>query len=141
MRRQNARRLRRIRSSIRAVAQQQDIEESGLKWMAEFSQRSPELFEILKNVTSFRAPTETFERKKHSISAAYATQRQLAAAIGVDPLDALRFFDKSAAKDGGGIMPDVHDSPAQRKATLLKDFAAHPPLLAIGRDYRLNCAP
>ena len=76
MRRQNARRLRRIRSSIRAVAQQQDIEESGLKWMAEFSQRSPELFEILKNVTSFRAPTETFERKKHSISAAYATQRQ-----------------------------------------------------------------
>ena len=64
MRRQNARRLRRIRSSIRAVAQQQDIEESGLKWMAEFSQRSPELFEILKNVTSFRAPTETFEREK-----------------------------------------------------------------------------
>lgn len=65
---------------------------------------------------------------------------KLAAAIGVDPFDALRFFDKSAAKDGGGIMPDVHDSPAQRKATLLKDIAAHPPLLAIRRGYRLNCA-
>jgi 1,4-dihydroxy-2-naphthoyl-CoA synthase len=64
MRRQSARRLRRIRSSIRAVARQQDIEESGLKWMAEFSKRSPKLFEILKNVTSFRAPTETFEREK-----------------------------------------------------------------------------
>jgi len=49
---------------IRAVAQQQDIEESGLKWVAEFSQRSPELFEILKEVKSFRAPTETFEREK-----------------------------------------------------------------------------
>lgn len=49
---------------IRAVAQQQDIDESGLKWVAEFSQRSPELSEILKEVKSFRAPTETFEREK-----------------------------------------------------------------------------
>ena len=49
---------------IRAVAQQQDIEETGLQWVAEFSRRSPELSELLKDVTSFRAPSETFEREK-----------------------------------------------------------------------------
>src|SRR6185369_288181 len=65
---------------------------------------------------------------------------ELAAAIGVDPLDALRFFDKSAAKDGGGIMPDVHDAPAERKATLLRDMAAYPPVFEMRRDHKLNCA-
>ena len=66
---------------------------------------------------------------------------ELAAAIGIDPLQALRFFDKSAAKDGGGIMPDVHDSPAKRKAMLLQDMVVYPPLLAINRDLQVNCAP
>ena len=49
---------------IRAVAQQQDVDEMGLKVVAEFSRRSPELAELLKDVTSFRAPAETFERDK-----------------------------------------------------------------------------
>ena len=65
---------------------------------------------------------------------------ELAAAIGIDPLQALHFFDKSAAKDGGGIMPDVHDAPAERKATLLRDMAAYPPVFEMRRDHRLNCA-
>jgi predicted Zn-dependent protease len=66
---------------------------------------------------------------------------ELAAAIGVNPLAALRFFDKSAAKDGGGIMPDVHDPPVERKAALLHDITAYPPQLAMRRGHRLNCAP
>jgi Zn-dependent protease with chaperone function len=66
---------------------------------------------------------------------------ELAAAIGVDPLEALRFFDKSAAKDGGGIMPDVHDPPVERKATLLHDITAYPPQLVMRRGHRLSCAP
>ena len=49
---------------IRAVAQQQDIEEMGLKVVAEFSARSPELADLLKDIKSFRAPAETFERDK-----------------------------------------------------------------------------
>ena len=49
---------------IRAVAQQQDIEEMGLKVVAEFSSRSPELAELLKDIKGFRVPAETFERDK-----------------------------------------------------------------------------
>ena len=49
---------------IRAVAQQKDVEENGLKWVAEFSGRSPELADLLKDVKNFRAPSETFEREK-----------------------------------------------------------------------------
>lgn len=49
---------------IRAVAQQQDIEEMGIKVVAEFSSRSPELAELLKDIKGFRAPAETFERDK-----------------------------------------------------------------------------
>lgn len=49
---------------IRAVAQQKDVEENGMKWVAEFSGRSAELTDILKEVKGFRAPSETFEREK-----------------------------------------------------------------------------
>ena len=49
---------------IRAAAQQQDIEEMGLKVVAEFSSRSPEMTELLKDIKGFRAPAETFEREK-----------------------------------------------------------------------------
>jgi len=49
---------------IRAVAQQQDIEEMGLKVVAEFSARSPELADLLKDIKGFRALAETFNRNK-----------------------------------------------------------------------------
>jgi cyclase len=49
---------------IRAVAQQQDVEEMGLKVVAEFSARSPDMAELLKDIKSFRAPAETFDRDK-----------------------------------------------------------------------------
>ena len=49
---------------IRAVAQQQDIEDMGLKVVAEFSARSPELADLLKDIKSFRVPAETFDRDK-----------------------------------------------------------------------------
>jgi glyoxylase-like metal-dependent hydrolase (beta-lactamase superfamily II) len=48
---------------IRAAAQQQDIDEVGLKWVQEF-RRSPELAELLKDIKSFRTPAETFETEK-----------------------------------------------------------------------------
>ena len=49
---------------VRAVEQQRDIREAGMKWVAEFSARSAELTELLKDVKGFREPTETFEREK-----------------------------------------------------------------------------
>ena len=64
---------------------------------------------------------------------------EFAVAIGVDPLEAVRFFDTSIAKDGGGIMPDMHDSPAERKTKLLQDVTTYPPLLAMRRGRQLNC--
>ena len=66
---------------------------------------------------------------------------ELAAAIGADPLDALLFFNKSAATEGGGIMPDVHDPAVERKAALLQDLSAPAGLLKIRQRHRLNCSP
>jgi glyoxylase-like metal-dependent hydrolase (beta-lactamase superfamily II) len=49
---------------IRATAQAQDIKEAAMKWVTEFSARSPEIANLLKDTKSFREPTETFEREK-----------------------------------------------------------------------------
>src|SRR4051812_1168314 len=48
---------------IRAAAMQQDVDEMGMKWVGIFSERSPELKEILTGAT-FRKPDETFEKEK-----------------------------------------------------------------------------
>jgi glyoxylase-like metal-dependent hydrolase (beta-lactamase superfamily II) len=48
---------------VRAQAQQQDVEEMGLKWVGTFAGRSPEMAEILKGAT-FRKPSEVFEKEK-----------------------------------------------------------------------------
>jgi len=48
---------------IRAVAQQQDVDEMGMKWVASFAQRSPEIADLLKEA-AFRTAAETFEKEK-----------------------------------------------------------------------------
>ena len=48
---------------LRAAAQQQDVEEMGMKWVGTFASRSPEIAAILKDVT-FRKPDEIFEKEK-----------------------------------------------------------------------------
>ena len=48
---------------IRAAAQQQDVEEMGMKWVSSFSGRSAEMAEVLKGAT-FRKPDEVFEKEK-----------------------------------------------------------------------------
>ena len=48
---------------LRAAAQQQDVEEMGMKWVATFASRSPEIAAILKDAT-FRKPAEIFEKEK-----------------------------------------------------------------------------
>lgn len=49
---------------VRAAAQQKELEELGMKHVARFSSVSPVVAGVLKDITSFRAPTELFEREK-----------------------------------------------------------------------------
>ena len=48
---------------IRAAAQQQDVDEMGMKWVAVFASRSPAMAEILKGA-SFRKADEIFEKER-----------------------------------------------------------------------------
>jgi len=48
---------------IRAAAQQQDVDEMGMPFVDRFRQRSPEIADLLKDVT-FRPPTEIFGTEK-----------------------------------------------------------------------------
>ena len=48
---------------IRAAAQQQDVDEMGMKWVATFASRSPAMAEILKGA-SFRKADEIFEKER-----------------------------------------------------------------------------
>ena len=48
---------------IRAAAQQQDVDEMGMKWVATFASRSPAMAEILKGA-SFRKADEIFEKDR-----------------------------------------------------------------------------
>lgn len=49
---------------LRAAAQQQDVEEVGIKWVQNFASRSAVIADVLKGYTAFRVPTEIFEREK-----------------------------------------------------------------------------
>ena len=48
---------------LRAAAQQQDVEEMGMKWVNMFAGRTREMGELLQGAT-FRKPDETFEKEK-----------------------------------------------------------------------------
>lgn len=48
---------------LRAAAQQQDVDEMGMSWVARFASRSPMLNETLQGV-KFRTPSEMFEKEK-----------------------------------------------------------------------------
>lgn len=49
---------------IRAIAQQQDIEEMGMQWVQNFASRSPAIAEVLQGITGFRKPAELFDKEK-----------------------------------------------------------------------------
>jgi glyoxylase-like metal-dependent hydrolase (beta-lactamase superfamily II) len=49
---------------IRAAAQQKEVEELGMKHVARFRAVSPAVAEVLEGITSFRSPSEIFEREK-----------------------------------------------------------------------------
>jgi glyoxylase-like metal-dependent hydrolase (beta-lactamase superfamily II) len=49
---------------LRAAAQQQDVEEMGMKWVSSFASRSPVIAGVLEGFTEFRKPTEIFEKER-----------------------------------------------------------------------------
>lgn len=49
---------------VRPAAQQQDLDEMGMKWVDIFRSRSPVIADVLKDITSFRAPNDTFQSEK-----------------------------------------------------------------------------
>ena len=49
---------------VRAVAQQQDVEELGMKHVARFSGVSPVIADVLQGINGFRVPAELFEKEK-----------------------------------------------------------------------------
>jgi glyoxylase-like metal-dependent hydrolase (beta-lactamase superfamily II) len=49
---------------IRANAQQQDIDEMGLRWVKIFAERSAAVAEMLRGFDSFRAPAELFDKER-----------------------------------------------------------------------------
>ena len=49
---------------LRAAAQQQDVEEMGIKWVQNFASRSPDIAGVLEGFTAYRTPAEIFEREK-----------------------------------------------------------------------------
>lgn len=49
---------------VRPAAQQQDVDEMGMKWVDIFRSRSPVVAEVLKDIASFRAPNETFQSER-----------------------------------------------------------------------------
>jgi glyoxylase-like metal-dependent hydrolase (beta-lactamase superfamily II) len=49
---------------LRAAAQQQDVDEMGVKWVQNFASRSQVIADVLGGFTAFRAPAEIFEREK-----------------------------------------------------------------------------
>lgn len=67
---------------------------------------------------------------------------ELVTDAGIDPVSALRFFDKDADdRQSEGMFPDVHDSAAHRKASLLGPATSFAPVFAMFRGGQLNCSP
>jgi glyoxylase-like metal-dependent hydrolase (beta-lactamase superfamily II) len=131
---------------IRAVAQQRDIEENGLKWVADFSQRSPELTEVLKDVKSFRAPSETFEREK-TLDLGGVRVRLILLGPGHTPGDTVIFVEGDAVLFSGDlamkqVFPAYNSAQSSTDAWLaaLDVMAALRPSHVVGSHYGMGGA-
>jgi glyoxylase-like metal-dependent hydrolase (beta-lactamase superfamily II) len=131
---------------VRAVAQQQDIEANGLKWVAEFSGRSPELADTLKEVKSFRAPAETFEREK-TLDLGGVRVRLIWLGAGHTPGDTAIFVEGDAVLFAGDLaMKEVFPAftSAQSRAdtwlAALDAMEAQRPSHVVGSHYGMGGA-
>lgn len=131
---------------VRAVAQQKDVEENGLKWVDEFSKRSAELTGLLKDVKSFRAPSETFEREK-TLDLGGVRVRLIWLGAGHTPGDTAIFVEGDAVLFSGDLaMKQVFPaftSPQSRSDTwlvALDAMEALRPSYVVGSHYGMGGA-
>ena len=113
---------------IRAVAQQRDVDENAMWWVNEFSSRSPELADLLKDVKSFPAPSETFEREK-TLDLGGVRVRLILLGPGHTPGDTVIFVEGDAVMFSGDLaMKQVFPaftSPQSRADTWLAAVYRH----------------
>jgi glyoxylase-like metal-dependent hydrolase (beta-lactamase superfamily II) len=131
---------------IRAVRQQQDIDENAQKWVAEFSARSPELADLLKEATRIRAPTETFERET-TLDLGGVKVRLMLLGPGHTPGDTVIFVEGDAVLFSGDLaMKKVFpaftakETRADTWAAAVDAMAALHPSQVVGAHYGMGDA-
>lgn len=87
---------------IRAAAQQQDIEEMGMKWVQNFASRTPAIADVLQGFTAFRTPAELFEREK-SLDLGGVTVRLVRLGPGHTRGDTVFFVEKDRVLFSGDL--------------------------------------
>jgi glyoxylase-like metal-dependent hydrolase (beta-lactamase superfamily II) len=131
---------------VRAVAQQQDIDANAMWWVTEFSKRSPELAELLKDVKGFPAPAETFEREK-TLDLGGVRVKLILLGPGHTPGDTVIFVEGDAVLFAGDLaMKQVFPAftSAQSRAdswlSSLETMAALRPSQVVGAHYGMGDA-
>lgn len=133
---------------VRSIAQQRNIEDNAMWWVDEFSSRSPELADLLKEAKEkgWRAPTETFEREK-TLDLGGVRVRLMQLGPGHTPGDTAIFVEGDAVLFAGDlVMKQVFPaftSPQSRSDTWLAAVIAMEalrPSHVIGSHYPMGDA-
>lgn len=131
---------------IRAAAQQQDIEEMGMKWVKNFASRSPVIAEVLNGVTGFRTPAEIFDKEK-TLDLGGVTVRLIRLGPGHTRGDTVFFVEKDRVLFSGDLaMQDLFPAFATPQSsvrtwlTSLDELDKLKALTVIGAHYPITDA-
>lgn len=131
---------------VRAVAQQRDVEENGMWWVNEFSKRSPELADLLKETKSFPKPAETFEREK-TLDLGGVRVKLLLLGAGHTPGDTVIFVEGDAVLFSGDLAMKqafpaftAKETRADTWAEAVEAMAAMRPSHVVGAHYGIGDA-
>ena len=131
---------------IRAAAQQQDVEEMGMKWVQNFASRSPVIAEALDGFKGFRKPTEVFE-KERALDLGGVQVRIIRLGPGHTRGDTIVWVEKERVLFSGDlVMKDLFpafatpQSSARTWLTSLDELASLKPRTVIGAHYPVGDA-
>ena len=131
---------------IRAVAQQQDVEELGMKWVQTFASRSPVIADALDGFKAFRKPTEVFQ-KERMLDLGGVHVRIIRLGPGHTRGDTVVFVEQDRVLFSGdlamsGLFPAfaTPQSSARTWITSLDDLAKLKPRTVIGAHYPVGDA-
>jgi glyoxylase-like metal-dependent hydrolase (beta-lactamase superfamily II) len=126
---------------IRAAAQQQDMEELGMKWVQTFASRSPAIADALDGFKAFRKPTEVFQ-KERMLDLGGVHVRIVRLGPGHTRGDTIVWVEKERVLFSGdlamnGLFPAfaTPQSSARTWLTSLDDLAKLKPRTVIGAHY------